>query len=163
MAVRHRRYGGTPQSVLANYIVEHAEAWVDAWLEEVRRERTTPGYQVYPDVEELKRDTLALYHYLALWLRTGEWDPRIDDHYHRIGRDRRSAGFALSEVISAILLAKRHLWNGIIAGKQMSVALELQVSKAISLFYDKAIYHTILGYEGVPHGMESAGSDPADG
>lgn len=163
MAVRHRRYGGTPQSVLANYIVEHAAEWVEAWLEEVRRERTTPGYPVYPDIEELKRDTLALYHYLALWLRTAEWDPRIDDHYHRIGRDRREAGFALSEVISAILLAKRHLWNGIIAGKQMSVALELQVSKAISLFYDKAIYHTILGYEGVPPGMESAGSDPADG
>jgi hypothetical protein len=149
MVVRHRRYGGTPQSVLAAYIVKHAAEWVDAWLPEVREERTTPTYHSYADVEELKRDTLALYHYLALWLRTGEWDPRIDTHYQRIGRDRRAAGFSLSEVISAILLAKRHLWNGIIVGKQMSVALELQVSKSISLFYDKAIYHTILGFEGV--------------
>lgn len=149
MVVRHRRYGGTPQSVLAGYIVEHAAEWVEAWLSEVLEERTTPSYHAYADREELKRDTLALYHYLALWLRTGEWDPRIDTHYHRIGRDRKAASFALSEVISAILLAKRHLWNGIIEGKQMSVALELQVSKAISLFYDKAIYHTILGYEGV--------------
>lgn len=150
MVVRHRRYGGTPQSVLAGYIIEHAESWVGAWLEEVRKEKTTPSYHRYANTDELKRDTLALYHYLALWLRTGEWDPRIDEHYHRIGRDRRAAGFSLSEVISAILLAKRHLWNGIVADKQMSVALELQVSKAISLFYDKAIYHTILGYEGVP-------------
>jgi hypothetical protein len=134
---------------LAGYIVEHAGEWVDAWLAEVRQERTTPSYHSYADVEELKRDTLALYHYLALWLRTGEWDPRIDTHYHRIGRDRRAASFSLSEVISAILLAKRQLWNGIIVGKQMSVALELQVSKSISLFYDKAIYHTILGFEGV--------------
>jgi hypothetical protein len=148
MAVRHRRYGGTPQSALAGYIVEHAGEWVDAWLEEVRREKTTPSYHEYADVDELKRDTTALYHYLALWLRSGDWNPRIDTHYHRIGRDRRAEGFTLSEVISAVLLAKRHLWNGIIAGKQMSVALELQVSKAISLFYDKAIYHTILGYEG---------------
>ena len=123
--------------------------WVDAWLAEVRQERTTPSYHTFADAEELKRDTSALYHYLALWLRTGEWDPRIDAHYHRIGRDRRVAGFSLSEVISAILLAKRHLWNGIIKDKQLSVALELQVSKAISLFYDKAIYHTILGFEGV--------------
>jgi len=150
MVVRHRRYGGTPQSVLAGYVIEHAEKWVEAWLEEVRKEKTTPSYHLSAHTDELKRDTLALYHYLALWLRTGEWDPRIDDHYHRIGRDRRAAGFSLSEVISAILLAKRHLWNGIVADKQMSVALELQVSKAISLFYDKAIYHTILGYEGVP-------------
>lgn len=150
MAVRRRRYGGTPQSVLAEYVVAHAEEWVAAWLEEVQLEKTTPSYHAYTDTDELRRDTTALYHYLALWLRTGEWDSRIDAHYHRIGRDRRAAGFALSEVISAILLAKRHLWNGIIAGKQMSVALELEVSKAISLFYDKAIYHTILGYEGVP-------------
>jgi hypothetical protein len=150
MAVRHRRYGGTPQSVLATYIVEHAERWVEAWLSEVRKEQTTPSYHNYPDNDELKRDTLALYHYLATWLRTSEWDARIDEHYHRIGRDRREAGFSLSEVISAILLAKRHLWDGIVADKQMSVALELQVSKAISLFYDKAIYHTILGFEGVP-------------
>ena len=148
--VRHRRYGGTSQSALADYIVAQAERWAAAWLEEVRKEQTTPSYHTYPDGDELRRDTTALYHYLALWLRTGEWDPRIDDHYHRIGRDRRAAGFSISEVISAILLAKRHLWNGIIASKQLSVALELQVSKAISLFYDKAIYHTILGYEGVP-------------
>ena len=152
MAVRHRRYGGTPQSVLASYIVDHADEWVEAWLEEVRRESTTPAYHAYDDTEELRRDTLALYHYLSLWLRTGEWDTRIDTHYHRIGRDRRAAGFTLSEVISAILLAKRHLWDGIVAGKQMSVALELQVAKAISLFYDKAIYHTILGYEEVGPG-----------
>lgn len=161
MAVRHRRYGGTPQSVLASYIVDHADEWVEAWLKEVRQERTTPAYHSYADTEELRRDTLALYHYLSLWLRTGDWDPRIDTHYHRIGRDRRMAGFTLSEVISAILLAKRHLWNGIIAGKQMSVALELQVSKAISLFYDKAIYHTILGYEEVASGAPPSESSPA--
>jgi hypothetical protein len=149
MAVRTRRYGRTPETVMAAYIVEHAQEWVDAWLAEVRKERTTPSYHRYADTEELKRDTLALYHYLGLWLRTGDWDPRIDTHYHRIGHDRRAAGFSLSEVISAILLAKRHLWNGITTGKQMSIALELQVSKAISLFYDKAIYHTILGFEGV--------------
>ncbi|MGH7567186.1 MAG: RsbRD N-terminal domain-containing protein [Gemmatimonadota bacterium] len=149
MAVRHRRYGGTPRSVLAAYIVQHAPEWVAAWLSEVRAERTTASYHDYADTEELKRDTLALYHYLAVWLRTDDWDARIDPHYQRIGRDRRAAGFTLSEVISAILLAKRHLWSGIVADKQMSVALELQVSQAISEFYDKALYHTILGFEDV--------------
>jgi len=149
VAVRRRRYGGTAGSVLAAYIVEHTSQWVEAWLSEVRQERTTGFYHDYADTEELKRDTMALYHYLAVWLRTGEWDARIDPHYHRIGKDRRAEGFSLSEVISAILLAKRHLWKGIVADKQLSVALELKVSKAISLFYDKAIYHTILGFEDV--------------
>ena len=148
MVVRHRRYGGTPQSVLADYIAEHAREWVAAWLDEVRREPTTRHYHDFPDSDELVRDTEALYHYLALWLRSGEWDPRIDPHYERIGRVRREEGLPLSEVVSAILLAKRHLWGGIVAGRKLSVALELEVSRAISLFYDKAVYHTIVGYEG---------------
>lgn len=152
MTARRRRYGGTPQTALADYIAERADDWAGAWLDEVRREETTPRYHAYPDPDELRRDTTALYHYLALWLRTGEWDPRIDPHYRRIGHDRRSAGFPLSEVVSAILLAKRHLWNGIIASRVLSQALELEASKAISLFYDKAIYHTVAGHEAPPDG-----------
>lgn len=148
MPVRHRRYGGTSQAALAEYIADHADEWAASWLGEVQREETTPHYRAYPDPGELRRDTAALYHYLALWLRSGEWDSRIDPHYQRIGSDRRAAGFRLAEVVSAILLAKRHLWNGIIASRLLSQALELEASKAISLFYDKAIYHTIAGYEG---------------
>lgn len=155
---RHRRYGGTPKTVLAQYIAEHADGWVESWLEEIATEPTTRHYRGYPDQEELKRDTAALYHYLALWLSTGEWDPRIDPHYQRIGRDRRGQGFPLSEVISAILLAKRHLWNGIMSGPVLSVALEMEATKAISLFYDKAIYHTIVGYEDVEEARDEAGS-----
>lgn len=161
MPERRRRYGGTPRSVLAEYIAEHADAWVDAWLREVREEPTTKHYRTYADRDELRRDTTALYHYLALWLKAGEWDPRIDPHYQRIGRDRRAAGFPLSEVISAVLLAKRALWNGIMAGPVLSVALQMEASKAISLFYDKAIYHTIVGYEGVDEVAGDAEAGPA--
>lgn len=147
MIVRHRRYGTTPHARLAEYISESASEWVKAWFDEVRQEGTTATYHSYADTGELLRDTEALYHYLAIWLRAGKWDPRIDPHYRRIGRDRRREGFPLSEVISAILLAKRHLWNGIIEGNKLSVALQLEVSKAISVFYDKAVYHTVLGYD----------------
>lgn len=161
MPERHRRYGGTPRSVLAGYIAEQADDWVDGWLREVQEEPTTKHYRGYADKEELRRDTAALYHYLALWLKAGDWDPRIDPHYRRIGRDRRAAGFPLSEVISAVLLAKRQLWNGIMAGPVLSVALQMEASKAISLFYDKAIYHTIVGYEGVADEVQDAEAGPA--
>lgn len=145
---RHRRYGGSARTTLADYIAENARTWVSSWLEEVRRDPATAHYASYGDTEELIRDTEALYHYLALWLRTGSWDPRIDTHYHRIGRDRRERGFPLGEVARAILLAKRHLWKGIADEQRLSVALELEMAKAIAMFYDEAIYHTILGYEG---------------
>jgi hypothetical protein len=53
----------------------------------------------------------------------------------------------LSQIIAAILLAKRTLWDRLVEDKQLSVALELEVTRAISRFYDQAIYHTVLGYE----------------
>ncbi len=147
MPVRHRRYGGTPQTALADYIEQNSRRWVEAWLETVKRDGGTPRYHDIEDAAEFIRDTEALYNYLALWLRTARWDPRIDPHYERIGRTRREAGFPLSEVVRAILLAKRHLWDGIVADCQLSTALELQASKANGMFYDRAIYYTIVGYE----------------
>lgn len=147
MPTRHRRYGGTARSVLGKHVAEHARGWAEEWMDEVCREETTRGYRDYEDREELVRDTEALYNYLALWLSTRTWDDRIDPHYQRIGRDRWEQGFPLSEVISAILLAKRRLWNGIVADNLLSSALQAEASKAISVFYDKAVYHTIVGYE----------------
>lgn len=147
MRVRHRRYGGTPRTRLAEYVAAHAREWVEGWLEEVRSDPGTTHYHGYADTDELVRDTEALYRYLAIWLRTEKWDPRIDPHYERIGRDRFREGFPLSEIIAAILLAKRHLWAGVVADRQLSVSLELQVTTAIAQFYDRAIHHTALGYE----------------
>jgi hypothetical protein len=145
--LRHRRYGGTPQTALADYIEQHSRRWVEAWLETVKRDGGTPRYHDIEDAAEFIRDTEALYNYLAMWLRAAKWDPRVDPHYERIGRTRREAGFPLSEVVRAILLAKRHLWDGIVADCQLSTALELQASKANGMFYDRAIYYTIVGYE----------------
>lgn len=148
MPFRHRRYGGTPQTLLAEYIERNARRWVEGWLEEVQRDPATPHYHDYEDSEELLRVAEALYNYLALWLHTAEWDPRIAPHYRRIGRDRKRDGFPLSEVVRATLLAKRHLWDEIAADQKLSTALELEASKAIGMFYDRAIYYTIEGYEG---------------
>lgn len=159
MVVRRRRYGGTPQTALADYVAEHAKQWVASWLEAVRRDETTAHYHDYPHTDELLRDTEALYHYLGMWLRSGEWDPRIDPHYQRIGRVRRQEGFRLSEVVSAILLAKRQLWEGISSGRPLSVALELEVQKALRLFYDRAIYNTVRGYEEAAAYKEREGRD----
>lgn len=147
MPRRHLRYGGTPESVLADYVAQNADEWATAWLERVCGDSSMGRYSTWEDKDELKRDTTALYHYLALWLKTGEWDPRTESHYQRVGRDRHDAGFPLSQVIRAILLAKRKLWDGLIDNQPLSTNLEREAAKTISRFYDRAIYHTILGYE----------------
>lgn len=155
VSARYSRFRILPQIRLARYIADHVKEWVTEWLEKVREDPATRAYAAYTDTSELLRDTEALYHYLATWLRHGEWDPRIDPHYRRIGHDRRQEGFPLSQVIAAILLAKRTLWDRIVEDKQLSVALELEVTRAISRFYDRAIYNTVLGYEEGPVDQET--------
>ncbi|MGH7572015.1 MAG: RsbRD N-terminal domain-containing protein [Gemmatimonadota bacterium] len=145
-----RYFSIAPQIRLGRYIAGHAKKWVKEWLETVQQDPSTPAYASYGDTDELLRDTEALYHYLATWLRHGEWDPRIDPHYQRIGRDRRREGFPIAQVIAAILLAKRALWEKLVENKPLSMALELEVTRAISRFYDRAIYNTVIGYEETP-------------
>ena len=144
---RHRRYGGTARTVLADYVSAHAREWATAWLEEVRTNPVTPRYRSH-DAEELIHDTEALYNYLAIWLKSENFDERIETHYRRIGRARKESGFPLSEVARAIQLAKTQLWKGVAGERRLSTALELEVGRVITRFYDRAIYHTILGYEG---------------
>ena len=147
MILRRRRYGGNSRSTVAEHIAQHAGEWVDAWLEAVRRDPTTPHYHDYADTHGLARDAEALYDDLGRWLSTEEWDPRIDSYFERSGRVRREEGFRLSEGVSATLLVKRQLWDGMIAGRQLPAALELEIANAIRLFFDQAIYRTALGYE----------------
>lgn len=146
-SARQGRFRILPQLRLARYIADHAKEWVKEWLEKVREDPATSAYASYADTAELMRDTEALYNYLATWLRQGVWDPRIDPHYRRIGAQRRKEGFPLSQVVAAIVLAKRTLWDRVVEDKALSVALELEVTRAISRFYDQAIYNTVLGYE----------------
>jgi len=147
MPTRHRRYGGSARATLGKHVAEHAAEWAKSWFDVIQSEETTRRYRDHGDPDELLRDTEALFNYLALWLSTGEWDERIGAHYRRIGRDRSRQGFPLSTVVNAIILAKRQLWDRIIADNLLSTALQAEASKAISQFYDQAIYHTIRGYE----------------
>ena len=50
-------------------------------------------------------------------------------------------------MVAAILIAKRTLWDRIVEDKALSLALELEVTRAISRFYDRAIYNPVMGYE----------------
>ena len=76
------RFRIAPQIRLASYIAGHAKEWVKEWLEKVREDPATPAYGAYGDTNELKRDTEALYHYLATWGRHRAWDPPLDPPNH---------------------------------------------------------------------------------
>lgn len=75
----------------------------------------------------------------------------IERVYTTLGRQRREEGFALSEVIQALIIARRHIWLLVDDESFLDTAMDLRngmdlVNRSI-LFFDRAIYFTAVGYE----------------
>ncbi len=69
----------------------------------------------------------------------------------RSGRQRHGEGFALSEVLEALILTRRHLWLLVLSEAFLDTALDLQQALDLNaravLFFDRAMYFTALGFE----------------
>jgi hypothetical protein len=68
-----------------------------------------------------------------------------------LGRKRKKEGFGLSEVISALSLLKKHIWEFALSNgmwsKTIDIYMLLELERRISLFFDKATYYVAAGYE----------------
>ena len=68
-----------------------------------------------------------------------------------LGRKRRGEDVPLSEVVYALVLIKEHLRQYIQAVGLVDSAVELYLEEELHLmighFFDRAVYHTVKGYE----------------
>ena len=112
--------------------------------------RTRSLHQIGRD--ELRRATYDLYHNLSRWLAAQD-EGHIEVAYTARGQEHAQRGIPLEEVVYAQVLAKRHLWNYIRLNDMAETALELYQEEELALligdFFDKALYHTVRGYQRV--------------
>jgi hypothetical protein len=75
----------------------------------------------------------------------------IERYYTEMGMERCREGFRLSEVLSALFLTKRVLWDCVMSEGLMDSALSLyqtlELDNRVVLFFDKAAYYVAVGYE----------------
>jgi hypothetical protein len=68
-----------------------------------------------------------------------------------MGGQRRKEGFALSEVISALIVTRRHIWLKVLSDGVLDTALHLnqalELNNRVLLYFDRAIYYSAVGYE----------------
>lgn len=143
------------QSLLSDRIVglveKNAEHIACVWLADVTTNRSTPSYHTF-DREKLYDRVLGVTAHFSNWL-SGSYENRdIRSCYTQLGKERKAEGFALSEVISALSLIKKHIWEFALSKgvweKTIDIYMELELNRRINLFFDKAIFNTIKGYEG---------------
>ncbi len=147
---------------LVRLIESHADALAEG-LEEKSTEQS-PGYSFsrYFGVE-LRERVYEIYRHLGEWL-LGKNELDIEHRYSEIGRRRAQQKVPLSEVVQAIVLVKENLWEFLKSEAVMDRAIEimgeLELLQMLEMFFDRAIYYAVVGYEEetarAPRGREEA-------
>jgi len=150
----HRLGGGTTAGMLSDSLVgfvgEHAAYVARLWLADVRSNRTTVGYRKL-DPETLLSECVAGLELLGHWLEGERTENDAKVFYREVGARRRTQGLRLGEVLSAIMLAKKHIWDFALSlgvwqhPVEMYRVMELQSRFAV--FFDKAMYQSARGFE----------------
>jgi hypothetical protein len=135
---------------LVDLIERNADRLTRSWLAEVRARPETATYHLY-DEGELYRRAHAVYSNLGRSIRRETTTEDIADEYTALGRRRFEEGFALSEVLEALMLTRRHLWLLVLSEGLLDTAVDLHaaldLNARVILFFDRAMYYTALGHE----------------
>lgn len=134
---------------LLHNVEDKADRLADELLKDVATNpRTRSLHQIGRD--DLRRAAYDLYHNLSRWLAARD-EGYIEVVYTQQGQEHAQRGVPLEEAVYAQVLAKRHLWNYIRLNDMAETALELYQEEELALligdFFDKALYHTVRGYQ----------------
>jgi len=132
-------------------LIEHdADKLTKRWLKDVQKRPETPTYHTF-DPSELYHRAYRVYSQLGKWISNETSKEDIAAYYTAMGAQRRKEGFALSEVIQALITTRRYLWLKVLSDGLLDTALDLHkgldLNNRVVLFFDRAIYYTAKGYE----------------
>jgi len=135
---------------LVELIENSADELTMNWLSDVKKSAKTPTYGNFNEKELFQR-AFRVYSQLGKWLSRDTSKEEVKSYWTSLGRQRRQEDFALSEVIQAIALLRRHLWNKVQSEGLLDSAYDLfqamELYNQVTLFFDRAVYYTALGYE----------------
>jgi hypothetical protein len=128
---------------LVRLVRQDAHPLVEGLYGELRTNLGTSHYHRLSN-EELFRRGHAVYEHLAGWLAERKASD-IHAYGEELGRKRFSEGIPLGQVVLALILEEKHLWDYLnqTGHEPAPDALRLQVSE----YFARAIYSTALGYE----------------
>jgi len=136
---------------LMQQIETHAEKLTARVIDAVRTSPRTMSFRNLSE-EELRRRFFDLFRNLGRWL-SEKSEGEIETIYGDIGRQRCREAVPLSELVYALLLVKQHLWDyvqtNVVAVSESTIYEEELVAEMMGRFFDRALYHTIRGYEDV--------------
>jgi len=141
---------------LVQLIETRADDLAEMMVRKMRESPRMSAYHRFGD-EELAERARLVYANLEKWLEESS-EGLVEEEYYRLGQRRCQERIPLSQVIWALLLIRRNLWQFVesqgwedVSDLQRNLDLEILVVR----FIDRAILHATRGYEAVAGGPVS--------
>lgn len=135
---------------LIQLIESNAETITGRWLKDVTSRKSTATYGKHDPDTSFMRNKDVVKHF-GDWLGGLYSDRDIRNFYNRLGQDRKKEGYALSEVLSALTLTRKYIWEFALSqgmwDKTIDIYMALELERRMMLFFDKAAYYISRGYE----------------
>ncbi|HOE74122.1 MAG TPA: hypothetical protein P5146_14405 [Desulfomonilia bacterium] len=135
---------------LVDLIQDNADQLTKRLMRDILSREETKSYKTLPEKEVYWR-VFDVYSRLDSWLSKDKEKGEIKLHYTELGKKRFHENIPLSDLVMTLLLIKRHLWIYVMENQfydssfELSRALEL--NNKVVLFFDRAIYFAVMGYE----------------
>jgi hypothetical protein len=135
---------------LVDLIERNATDLTNSWLADIRKDPNTLTYRHF-DPDRIYARAFRVYSQLGKWVSHETSKEEVARDYRALGEQRRQEGFALSEVIQALILIRRNLWRKVMEEGLLDSTYDLyqaiELNNRVALFFDRAIFYTACGYE----------------
>ncbi len=146
---------------LIDSIEKNAHRLAQDLVESLRQDANVPAYRTLSD-QQYQGVVQDLYGHLGHWLSSKTWH-QLKVSYERKGRERFRGGIPLDQLVYSLTRTKQNLLDfirGALPGTGEERDMELQLILSVTEFFDKAIYHTIVGYEDARRTAAAAPAGP---
>ncbi len=144
-------YFRTPASrKLVELIEKNADELTKRYLSDVQQHPRLGAYRDF-DQKEIYGRAFRVYSQLGKWISQETTPEDVKDYWIALGKKRREEGFPLSEIVLSLSLLRRRLWQKVQTEGLLDSALDLfqamELHNRVVLFFDRAVYYAVVGYE----------------
>ncbi len=133
---------------LVRIIDERVGTIARLWLADVRSNPTTSSLERLDPGRLLELGSFILSQF-STWLKGGDGEDGLRRVSMTVGRELSDAGCALPDLISALMLLRKHVWTYVqstgVWERPIEVYRVLELNRRIALFFDKVLFHTACG------------------
>jgi len=136
---------------LVHLVEANAEEMSNSYTMEIRTMIEAPGYRNF-DEREVHDRGHRVFSQFGRWISNEFTEKQMEDYWTALGRQRREEGFTMSEIMIAICLIRRDIWQKIRNEGLLDTAEDLydamELYGRIVNFFERAQFYTVRGYEG---------------